>query len=591
MVSISPSKSSKKRFICTPIAALFGGFSLCAYAAIPPGAGDFSRQVQQNMLRQKMDISRPPLSFSPEKAPAEMSDTTPGMRVYIKKVMFTGLPESISAVSSQALQKEVAGELNKEHSFSSLEGMARHITNYLRGNGLIVARAVLPPQSIKDGVLTIRIIPGHYDHARIHNDSGLKTLLAGRIINTTTPAGDVVTLEQIEREALLLNEIPGVEASVGIMAGQKTGTTAPDITLKKSREMGGYVGIDNQGDRTTGRNRVIAGAYASNLAGSGDLLRVDLLDAYEKSELMNGALDYSLLAGDGRGTRVGMNYSHLNYRYNVNALAFRGHSDNWGVYATYPVVRTARVRIDTRVDAAYQSLTDKYPAVYNYGGDSKGRKEVALGTVSVTGIVNSLPGGLTRFGVNGTRGTVSPRSEISRSLVEFAGSSGPFMRLNYQLNHEQAIAGPLSFYAGINGQMASNNLDPSQKFLMGGPSGVRAYDTGDGTVDEGAVATAELRSRWNVSLPGMAGRTTQLTLAPFYDQGWGEQYRNNRTTGGHVRSLDNNLKFSGAGIYSSLGEAGNYQLTLTWAHKTGHSDPNAIRNERDRVWFTAVKSF
>ena len=45
--------------------------------------------------------------------------------------------------------------------------------------------------------------------------------------------------------------------------------------------------------------------------------------------------------------------------------------------------------------------------------------------------------------------------------------------------------GPFSLYVGLNGQVASHNLDASQKFLMGGPSAVRAYDIGDGTVDQG----------------------------------------------------------------------------------------------------------
>ncbi|EAS0616184.1 hypothetical protein E8Q24_28510 [Salmonella enterica] len=47
----------------------------------------------------------------------------------------------------------------------------------------------------------------------------------------------------------------------------------------------------------TGRSRVMAGGYANGLLGYGDQLRVDLLDAYEKSDLFNGSLNYSLLAG------------------------------------------------------------------------------------------------------------------------------------------------------------------------------------------------------------------------------------------------------------------------------------------------------
>ncbi|EJP3801535.1 ShlB/FhaC/HecB family hemolysin secretion/activation protein, partial [Salmonella enterica] len=181
-----------------------------------------------------------------------------------------------------------------------------------RHHGLLVARAVLPPQTLKDGVLTIRIIPGRYDSAHISNTSSVSTSVAQRLVSTTTPRGDVVTRKQLEREALLLGEIPGVNAQVAMKSGSQPGTTTPDITLTQGKQFGGYVGLDNQGDPTTGRSRVMLGEYANNLLGLGDQLRVDLLDAYEKSDLFNGSLDYSLLAGGGYGTRVGVNYSHLN---------------------------------------------------------------------------------------------------------------------------------------------------------------------------------------------------------------------------------------------------------------------------------------
>ncbi|EJE2441408.1 ShlB/FhaC/HecB family hemolysin secretion/activation protein, partial [Salmonella enterica] len=144
-----------------------------------------------------------------------------------------------------------------------------------------------------------------YDGAQINNSTGLRSPVVQRLVRTTTPEGDVLTRAQLEREALLLSEIPGVNAQVTMKAGSRQGTTTPEITLTPGQRFGGYVGLDNQGDPTTGRSRVMAGGYANNLLGLGDQLRVDLLDAWEKSDLFNGTLDYSLLAGGGYGTRVG----------------------------------------------------------------------------------------------------------------------------------------------------------------------------------------------------------------------------------------------------------------------------------------------
>ncbi|EIK0627711.1 ShlB/FhaC/HecB family hemolysin secretion/activation protein [Salmonella enterica] len=575
-----------------PLALLM--VSAVTYAAVP-GAGALSNQLRQEKSLAPLPPASAPLVL-PEESPAlKASPSGSRTTVVVKRVVFTGLPDGVNGVSEPILQEQISGDLNRPLTFVGLEEMAQKVTNLYRQNGLLVARAILPPQTVKDGVLTIEIVPGRYDVAQISNSSALRTVVAQSLVRTTTPEGHILTRSQLEREALLLSQIPGVNAQLAMKVGRQQGTTTPEITLTQGQRFGGYVGLDNQGDPTTGRSRVMAGGYANNLLGLGDQFRMDILDAFEKSDLFSGSLDYSLLAGGAYGTRVGANYSHLNYRYNLNKLGFKGYSDNWGLYVTQPWIRTSRARVDVRLDAGQQFLTDNYPGVFaTESGSSRGRKTVSLGTLSVTGSVADLPGGLTGFGVSGSAGNVDLRSDISRSFSQQAGSGGQFARLNWQLNHDQQVWGPFSVYAGVKGQLADGNLDSSQKFLMGGPSAVRAYDIGDGSVDQGVVGTAEVRSRWDFPVQGWLGNDPQLTVATFYDQGWGQQYRNNRSTDGSPLASGNNhnsLNLAGAGLYATVADAGSYALTLTWAHRTGNADPNAVHDDHDRFWVSAVKTF
>ncbi|EIJ4099946.1 ShlB/FhaC/HecB family hemolysin secretion/activation protein, partial [Salmonella enterica] len=53
----------------------------------------------------------------------------------------------------------------------------------------------------------------------------------------------------------------------------------------------------------------------------------------------------------------------------------------------------------------------------------------------------------------------------------------------------------------------------------------------------------------------------------------------------------NNLNLAGAGLYATVADAGNYALTMTWAHRTGNADPNAVHDDNDRFWVSAVKTF
>ncbi|EEO7204434.1 ShlB/FhaC/HecB family hemolysin secretion/activation protein, partial [Salmonella enterica subsp. enterica serovar Rubislaw] len=569
-------RPDKLIFILAPLALIVS--SVCAQAAGPgPGAGALGNQLRQEKILVPAPPVNAPLVLPEEGESRKALSSDSHATVVVKKVVFTGLPGGFNAPDEPVLQKLVAGDLNRPLTFAGLEAMAQKVTDLYRQSGLLVARAILPPQTVKNGVLTIEIIPGRYDSGQITNTSALRDSVAQRLVQTTTSVGGVVTRNQLEREALLLSEIPGVNAQLAMKAGRQQGTTTPEITLTPGQQFGGYVGLDNQGDPTTGRSRVMAGGYANNLLGLGDQFRMDILDAFEKSDLFSGSLDYSLLAGGGYGTRVGANYSHLNYRYNLNRLGFKGYSDNWGLYVTQPWIRTSRARVDVRLDGGQQYLTDNYPGVFaTESGSSRGRKTVSLGALSVTGSVADLPGGLTGFGVSGTAGNVDLRSDISRSFSQLAGSGGQFSRLNWQLNHDQQVWGPFSVYAGIKGQLADGNLDASQKFLMGGPSAVRACDIGDGSVDQGVVGTAEVRSRWGIPVQRWLGVAPELTVAAFYDQGWGEQYRNNDDgRGGHLAD-NNHMNLAGAGLYATVADAGSYALTMTWAHRTGNADPNAV---------------
>lgn len=583
------------RLLLTPLAMLV---VTGAHAApLLSGAGIPDAGALGNQLRQETTLPPAPPAAAPLVLPADnqarrrLADDL-HTTVVVRKVVFTGNPPGYRGTTDSDLQKQVAGFLNRPLTFSALQDMAQQVTDLYRQNGLLVARAVLPPQTLKDGVLTIQVIPGRYAADQVSNATALKSSVVQRVVRSTTPEGEVVTHRQLVREALLLNEIPGVSAQVTLAAGDRQGTTQPQVTMTPGKRYGGYVGLDNQGDPSTGRSRVMAGVYANELLGYGDQLRVDLLDAWEKSDLFNGAIDYSALV-DGYGTRAGVNYSHLNYHYTLSGLAFDGYSDNWGLYVTHPWIRTEGARVDVRLDAGQQFLTDKYPQAFAQAlsdGERNGRKQVNSGTLSLQGSVASVPGGVSAFTLSGTVGDMDYRNTAARA---FGGvnTTGQFSRFNYRVNHTQDVWGPLSFFAALNGQMTDHNLDSSQKFLMGGPGAVRAYDVGDGSVDEGNVVTAEIRSTWR--LPDMVSWShPSLTVAAFYDQGWGEQYRENRTaTGGRLADRDNRFSLAGSGLYATVADAGNYALTLTWARRTGDADPVSGHDDRNRFWVSAVKSF
>ena len=132
------------------------------------------------------------------------------------------------------------------------------------------------------------------------------------------------------------------------------------------------------------------------------------------------------------------------------------------------------------------------------------------------------------------------------------------------------------------GQKASRNLDSSEKFVLGGAYGVRAYAQGEASGDTGYLATAELRYSiaWD-KLPGV--------LQPFAFVDGGSVTINEQP---FVTGINNRRNLAGGGIGLSWAKANDFQLKLTLATRIGHQPSVASDTDRHtRGWLQAIKYF
>ncbi|RZZ37355.1 ShlB/FhaC/HecB family hemolysin secretion/activation protein, partial [Escherichia coli] len=179
----------------------------------------------------------------------------------------------------------------------------------------------------------------------------------------------------------------------------------------------------------------------------------------------------------GYGTRAGMAYSRLDYQYDFMQERFLGYSDDWEMYVSHPLVRTGTAQVNVRASGGQSFLTDKYPQKFSLAGGKEGKKTATTGTLGVAASMATVPGGVTGASVDLTVGRMRYQDETSRfwSGSDVRGTDGRFFTFNYQLQHDQQIYGPLQASVRLTGQETSGNLDGSRKFLLGGPSAVRAY--------------------------------------------------------------------------------------------------------------------
>lgn len=539
--------------------------SASALAALP-NASSLNQTQNVPGTRDNLPLSKPNLEIPAATPSATSSSTDSDSRIVLKKIIFTSTGDA--GISEQQAQTVVSHYLNRPLTLAMLHQMTDQLTRYYQQQGYLLGRALLLPQKITDNTLTIQLVAGSYASSNVDNSSSVKSTLIKRIVDNTSRKNSLIKTTDIQHMALLLQSIAGTESVVKFNAGDQFGSAEIQVTTKDVKRLSGYIGLDNQGDATIGKNRLFAGAQVTNLLGVGDSLNINLMDAYERSNLFSGNIGYSMMINP-YGTIAGIDYSHLNYQYNLQGNKFNGHSDNYYLFIQHPLVLQPAHRVSLQARIGQQFLTDRFVIAEN-------KKTNTFGSVEASGSF-ALPNnmGVASWSLTDTFGKI----KYVQNIVNYDDN---FNKINYKLDYQKQIYGPLSIYSKLIGQYSSNNLDPSQKFILGGPYGLRGYHVGEGSVDQGLLFTIELQNRFRLS------DNYNLSLNAFFDQGSGNQYARPSKIAGVTQ---NYLNLSDIGLYAELASPGNFTLRLTVAKKTGQADPNTLQPKNTQFWFTAVKTF
>ncbi|EPS8495085.1 ShlB/FhaC/HecB family hemolysin secretion/activation protein [Yersinia enterocolitica] len=557
-----------------------------------PNAGMISNEIRQTTPEALLAPQKAEVKLSPLISPPSPSRTTATETIILREVRFEGDTQLLqtAAGNNKALRGVIIPWLGQRLAFNDLQAMTLAVTRFYRQQGFVAAQAILPPQTIREGIVVVRIIAGRLDNPEVNNLSRLNTDFATAMIKSNSCGKDVgffgnkdcaaspAELSRLERTALILNEIPGVDAALALKPGTQSGMTRIYADITPGQAAMGYIGIDNQGNDYSGHNRLLAGGAVNNLTGWGDQLRADFILS-SSADVFNGMLDYNFPINT-YGTRAVLNYSYLDYTLKgpFEILDARGHSNSWGISLSHPWIRNSAARIDANAGYHQSRMRDALILL------PEQKRNLDAGEFEIDGTFSAVPRGLSHFNLLGTAGHLSLDDEFSQITNSLTGISGTFARFNYRAGHDQGFGPYFSFFNQFTGQMASKNLDSSQKLLLGGPLAVRAYGIGEGAVDKGTLFTTELRTRWQPPLLGWAGAGNQITVAAFFDQGWGSYFRQ------PIEGLTgNNINLSGFGAYIALSRPADYFLNLTWAHRTGQAATSQPDN--DQLWLSAYKLF
>ena len=449
--------------------------------------------------------STAPTATTAPKAPASAG------KVMLKAVVFRGN----SVVSDTTLQSLAAPYIGMNVTLTDLETLAAQVTQVYRAQGYFLALAVVPQQAIQGGTVEISVLEGRLGKVDVRVAANAP-ISEQRIRAITGRLRTGVALEQksYERAMLLMSDLPGIRVQAGLEQGLETGTTDLIVEVAvANRRWEASVDVDNFGTQASGRERASASVRYASPFRIGDNIDARLMSSSNAGQSL-GRLSYEAPIG-ARGLRVGVGGSRVGYELGgqYQALGVSGTAQVVDASLSYPLIRSRARNLFLRATGESKRLRDQTQAV---GIDTHKNIDAVSVALNWEARDTRLGGGYFSAGATAYTGRLRFRDDQSRSNDQSAlgrQTEGRFSRLNLQASRLQALFGRHNLYGSVTAQLASRNLDASEKLALGGDRAVRAYPSGELLVDTGWMATAE----WRYSA------TDDLVVALFYDAAQGRQ--------------------------------------------------------------------
>lgn len=423
-----------------------------------------------------------------------------GISIDIRRIEISA-SSILSAEDLRTLAVEYEG---RTVTIADLHELVSQINQLYIDQGQITSRAVLPPQSIRDGVIHIELIEGRLGEIQISGSKYVNEGLYKRWVRTLP--GELVDVNDLERNVLRFNALNDMQMRALLKSGKEHGTTDFVLAVQEPKRVEAFVYVDNAGRKETGRYRGGLTALVHSPFRVGDRLRVGG-DVANGSRGASVAYEFPLNA---RGTRLELAYDYSDIDIIEGPLVglnISGDSFNARVVLHQPLLvrRNLLIRASLGVHAKESQtdfnntfLLDTDIRTIEYGVELESYDRHGSwfgGQYFVTGL----------DGLGGDDSFFVAKSTLNR-YVSFSNDAYLYMRGNAQFSDETA-------------------LPSTELFQVGGIATVRGYEEGLIVGDNGYFLSAEL------GMPLMPGNKNpnhankQISLGGFLFADFGSVFK------------------------------------------------------------------
>jgi hemolysin activation/secretion protein len=417
--------------------------------------------------------------------------------LFVRAFEVTG-PEIVDPAAVHAILEPYE---NRKLTLAEIYEAADKVTAFYREQGYIFAKAYVPAQDARHGLLRIKLVPGQYGAITLHNESLVRDEFLHEVIvhalpgsPSLEPGSPFIQRDGLERAMLLVTDLPGAGVPRVVTGpGAQPETTDFLFNVPEGRRVDGYLLGDNYGPGFTGRDRLSAGIGLNSPLGYGDRLSGYGIVSNE-THLVNGRVAYAFPIGyDGiRGEIAGFRTTYV-LGGSFAGLNANGVADGGSGTLTYAIKRTREDSIYVSANFTHKFLDDKA------FGTSFANRTIDLVTAAISrDTVGVVPfAGLpltTSTSLAFTAGHVNfPIGAQQIANLLGADTQGNYERINLTFNAIVAFNQQWSLSTTLRAQKSlSGNLDSSEQLTLTGSWGIRSYDEGL-SGDSGYVVTPELK--------------------------------------------------------------------------------------------------
>ena len=510
--------TSRKSMVISISSLLLSGFGFPSYAQIPSVSSPLTRPIEP--LKPKLPIKPPsqilnPAQVSPSTDAKDKPSQIPQNEVLIPVKRIDILGSSI--LTSVEIESLVAPLQNKSVTLNQLQEVTDKISQIYQDRNYITSRAVLIPQDIKDGIVTIQVREGSLERVDVKRAGDLVGRLNDSYIRDRVLQAGATPLNfaNLEDALQLLRADPLIgDIRANLTTGSQANQSILQITVSEAKSFSIRPFFDNYGNTSTGIYRIGVNLQELNTTGNGDSILVGYTrsgsaDIYQLNyqypiNPQGGTLGFNFSAGQSPITEPPFDSLNILTDSQTYELAYR-----------QPLLRSPREEFAIGISTAFENSGSYFGNrsfnFQNFKFDD-GRSQSRVLRLSQDYLSRDPIGAWV------LRSTFNMGLNVLGATIRNDGSpDGRFFYWGGQVLRVQRIGtdrDTLAFFR-LNMQFSGDQLLSLNRFSIGGAQSIRGYRQNQLTGDNGIQASVELQFPVARDEEGLA----TVKLLPFVEAG------------------------------------------------------------------------